>query len=194
MITYRMFSFVFGLFMLFAFSHCGLRVEPIPPPTPKIIDYELETASYEALSRDPRPGVAADAYLRLAWLYVDNENPKKSYPKALEALSIYSELEPEKAKEGNVRNWLEVLQEMSQETKRADSCDEELDKSGKESKRLKTRSDQLSREVGDLREANDQLQKKYQKQQETIEKLQETIEKLKHLDLQLEEKRRKSIK
>jgi len=193
MITYRMFSLVFGLFMLFAFSHCGLRIEP-KQETTKITDYELETARYEALSRDPRPATAADAYLRLAWLYVDHDNPKKNYPKALEALSRYSELEPEKAKEGKVRNWLAVLQELSQETIRTDSCGEELDKSNKESKRLKTRSDQLSRDVGDLREANDQIQKKYQKQQETIEKLQETIEKLKSLDLQLEEKRRKSIK
>ncbi|HWR90389.1 MAG TPA: hypothetical protein VN260_09020 [Dissulfurispiraceae bacterium] len=179
--------------MLFAFSHCGLRIER-PEAPKKITDYEIETARYEALTQDPRPATAAEAYLQLAWLYVNHSNPKRSYPKALETLNKYGELEPEKAKEGNVRNWLAVLQEMSQETKRADSCAEELDKSGKESKRLKTRSDQLSREVADLREANDQLQKKYQKQQETIEKLQETIEKLKHLDLQLEEKRRKSIK
>ncbi len=116
--------------------------------------------------------VRAQAHLQLARIYSDYRNPHMDYDIALQHLRTYVKENAEGGENGDVQNWLSVLQEL--ETER------------KEVKKSAARIDTLVKESASLKEALDQSEKKNKEMKEIIEKLQS-------IDIQIEEKR-KNIK
>ncbi len=147
-------------------------------------DLSRETLHLEKMIENyGEASVHANTHLQLAWLYVNDKNPKMNYKKALREFEIYRSMAPEGAKADKIQNWLSILRA--------------LDRSEKELQQKQERISLLTGENAERKMELEQQMKKTQKLQANIEKLQEsnarlkkTIEGLETLDLRIENKRR----
>jgi valyl-tRNA synthetase len=104
----------------------------------------------------------ANAHLQLALLYSDYRNPAHDYNTALKELDSFASLDPEGSRRAYFQNWLRMLKEIE----KADRSNEDL----------KEKEQQLNKELSRLEKENAEIKKK--------------LEQLKHLDIEMEEKRK----
>ena len=148
------------LLLLFFAVSCSLNLELRKPKEEK--EFFQETSRLEKLAReDPATSVRAKSHLKLAFLYVNSQNPQLNYSRALQEMESYLSMAPVKAQKDDFQNWLAVLREMG--------------KLQAALKKVQETNIHLRDEVATLKEISD--------------KMIETIERLKILDYQMEEKR-----
>ena len=116
------------------------------------------------------------AHLKLARLYTSYKNPQRNYKQALKHLEIYASLQPEFAKNEDLRNWLSALKQMERQRQQVDQSKQDISKLKKTNKRLKRNNARLKKINNQLSESNETLTK--------------TIEMLKNIDRNIEEKRK----
>ena len=123
------------------------------------------------------------AHLELAHLYTSYKNPQRNYKKALKHLEIYASLEPDFAKDEDLRNWLSALKEIERMAQKLESQDKEVHQ-------LNKKLDQSRREITGFKKKTRQLKKKNNQLAESNASLEKTIEMLKNIDRNIEEKRK----
>ena len=143
----------------------------------------------QVILKNSKSTEAKDAHLKLAHLYYDHKNHRRSYHKALEHLKAYVSME-KSAVNGETLNWMASLKEIDRLSKEIATQHEQINKmkkqlsQSKQTKLALTRTNQkLTREEINLREKNRKLE-------ESNQNLRKTIEMLKNLDQRLEEKRK----
>lgn len=114
------------------------------------------------LQKTPDSPDAAKAHIQLAFLYSHYRNPSPDYYRALEQLTQYASLDPGGSRQASVQNWFRMLQEITA----AVSVNEDL----------KGKAEQMKKEIARLEKENAEMREK--------------LEQLKHLDIELEQKRK----
>ncbi len=139
--------------------------------------YSKEISKHQETARSaPKASKRMQAHLKLARLYTSYKNPQRNYKKALKHLEIYASLQPEFAKNEDLRNWLSALKHMERQRQKVDQSQQDISKLEKTNQRLKRINARLKKINGQLSESNDTLT--------------ETIEMLKNIDRSIEEKRK----
>ena len=143
----------------------------------------------QVIQNDSKSTEAKNAHLKLVHLYLDHNNHRRNYQKALNHLNSYFTLE-ESSVDGEMLNWMASLKEIDRLSKQIASQHQQIHKiqaqlnQSKKTKLALSRTNrQLTREEINLREKNRKLE-------ESNQNLKKTIEMLKNLDQRLEEKRR----
>lgn len=85
------------------------------------------------------------AHLRLALLYLDNNNPKPDYLNAIKELEIYVSIDSEGGKRAEIQNLLRVLRE--------------LGRLSDENKKIKVKMEQVIKENEDIKKTVEELRK-----------------------------------
>lgn len=171
-------------------TNSGKVLSTTPNPSLAGDQYAQEIAELnQVIQQNQDSDKTKKAHLKLARLYSNHKNPRRNYQKALSHLKVYASLE-NFADDAETRNWMAVLKEIDRLTKeitnqnkRIQQLQSQLDKSKTAKLALKTTNRKLTSEEIKLREKNRRLE-------ESNQKLQKTIEMLKNLDQRLEEKRR----
>ncbi len=139
--------------------------------------YSKEISKQEETARSaPEASERMQAHLKLARLYTSYKNPQRNYQKALKHLEIYASLQPEFAKNEDLRNWLSALKQMERQRQKVAQSQQDISKLKKTNKRLKRNNARLKKINNQLTESNETLTK--------------TIEMLKNIDRNIEEKRK----
>ena len=143
----------------------------------------------QVIRNDSKSAEAKNAHLKLVHLYLDHNNHRRNYQKALQHLKSYFILE-ESSVDGEMLNWMASLKEIDRLSKQIASqhqqikkIKDQLDQSKKTKLALSRTNRKLTREEINLREKNRKLE-------ESNQNLKKTIEMLKNLDQRLEEKRK----
>ena len=185
--------------LLFFVVSCSLNLKLKKPKGEK--EFFQETSRLEKLVReDPAISVRAKSHLRLAFLYLNSQNPQLNYSRALQEMECYLSMSQAKAQKDGLQNWLAVLKELDRVRKGKKRMEEEnldlqteieklririrKDKKGMEEKNL-----DLQTQIGKLRIRLEKAQEANKNLSGEIANLQEMIEKLKEVDYQIEEKR-----
>ncbi len=165
------------LFAGFFLSNCTLSyveqtakdVPFYPISSPE--DFPKEIAHLESVVQEnAKSSARTRAHLELAWLYSHYKNPSSDYSRSMKELETYISLDPDGGKTDEIQTWLKVLRK--------------LGKAEEKNKKLRKHVELLKKE-NQIMEVNSRQLKKEN------HKLNETIKKLEHLDLWLEEKRKK---
>jgi predicted RNase H-like nuclease (RuvC/YqgF family) len=169
--AFHQFRWICFLLLLFFTASCSLNQAFVKSTSES--EFLQETARLENISREhPDTSVRAQAHLQLAFLYVNDKNPRLNYLRALQEMEAYLSLSPDKTQTVEFQNWLAALREM-------DHLREDWTEMAEKNQTLQSRIDKLQTTLVKTQEANN--------------KMREAIERLKTLDRQMEEKRR-SIK
>jgi len=163
----NVFVFFASLFLALTLSSCIPRHEfhrdKLSYPVSSPEDFTREIDRMEKLARfHPDKSVRAEAHLRLAMLYLHDENPGLDYSRALEELKKYKSLSSNGDNKNEIRGLLALLQKF-----------ERVMEQNKEKERA---IQALTREKRILIRENQQIK--------------ETIDELKDMDVRIEEKRR----
>ena len=177
------------------------------------LDAELVPSEVERWGRVAGDGAGASdpergaAHLRLALLYSHPDNPEARFDLALEHLDSYAALDPEGARDAEIRRLRAVLEDLSRCVLRGERRKEVTDLLWKDDQEVRRRLEALQRDsrgmsqvVGslfqeqmDLRRENERLQQRARELEENAQdvtrqnaELRQTIEQLKKLDLQME--------
>jgi len=169
-----------------------------------------EIGQWTALAQDDGKGsqaVRAGAHLRLALLYSHPDNPEPQFGLALEHLEKYASLDPEGARDGEIRRLRALLEDLSRCVLRGERRKEVTDLLWKEDQEVRRRLEalrrdsrgrsqvlellveeelELQRQNQGLRRRNQELEGSAQELSRQNAELRETIEQLKRLDLQME--------
>jgi len=172
-----------------------------------------EIRRWEEVTKEAGEGSAslrAGAHLRLALLYSHPDNSEPRFDAALEHLERYAELDPQGARDAEVRRLRGILEDLSRCVLRGERRKEVADLLWKEDQEVRRRLDALRRdsrgmsqvvesllaEELELRRQHEQLQRRAEELEATAQdlsrqnaELRETIEQLKKLDLQVEKMR-----
>ncbi|MGD8256545.1 MAG: hypothetical protein PVG70_10200 [Desulfobacterales bacterium] len=115
---------------------------------------------------DQYPQSLADqALFMMGWIYAHPESPDHNYQKALNHFQRITEFYPESELKADARLWSLVILEIVEKEK----------------------------EIRQLKLKFDSLQQEADRQKKKIDRLQDQLEKLKHIDLKIEEEKRKVI-
>ncbi len=158
---WRLINIFAALFIGLMASHCTMPQILHPVLEPE--DFHEEIARLEAAAVE-----ALDLYeitevhLQLALLYSHYKNPATDYLKALKELELYTALAPESEKTADIQSLFAVLRELKKLTD--------------ENKQVKRKMEEMNLKIQQLARENQELK--------------ETVEELKHLDLNIEERRR----
>ena len=143
----------------------------------------------QVIQNDSKSAEAKNAHLKLVHLYLDHNNHRRNYQKALKHLKSYIILE-ESSVDGEMLNWMASLKEIDRLSKQIASQHQQIHKiqvqlnqSKKTKLALSRTNHQLTREEINLREKNRKLE-------ESNQNLKKTIEMLKNLDQKKKKKRR----
>ena len=148
-----------------------IAMQPATGKYSKEISKQEETARAASRASD-----RIQAHLKLARLYTSYKNPQRNYRKALEHLEIYASLQPDFARDEELRNWLSALKQMDRQRQEIDQSQQNISKLQKTTKRLKRKNAKLKKRNAQLSESNETLSR--------------TIEMLKNIDRSIEEKRK----
>ncbi|MBN1930710.1 MAG: hypothetical protein JW786_03780 [Desulfobacterales bacterium] len=182
-------SFFFFIAMLFFSTGCAQQTKNIKGSTYYLA---LQTEAIETeISRLESSSESSDgslfdpkSYFYLALLHSHYKNPEPNYKRALEKLEEYILIEPESEQNNSVQYLLSLLDRL---VKNENSCNA-----------LKTQITTLKEEkralqeetVTKLERQKESLTQKYENLVRENQDMKEIIEKLKHLDIQLEKKRK----
>ncbi len=131
-------------------------------------DFKAETARLKAITERSKtaPNEKAEAYRRLAIIYLSPDNPKQDHKKALEELGNFLSLNSGKLDSYSASDWAKAIE-----------LSKEYEQSRQKISRLERKNRKLEKTITTLKGENARLEK--------------TIEQLKNLDLSLEKKRKK---
>jgi hypothetical protein len=181
-------------------QYARLDADRIPAEIPRWTDLARE----DAANSDP---VRAGAHLRLALLYSHPDNPDPRFDLALEHLESYAALDPEGARDVEIRRLHEILEDLSRCVLRGERRKEVADLLWKSDQEVRKRLEALRKDsrgmtqaVGllveeelELRRQNDKLQRRNEELEKSAQDLsqqnadlKDKIEQLKKLDLQME--------
>lgn len=158
---------------------------------PKSEDFPIVITRWDTIAKGHTDAAKkATAHLWLALLYSHYKNPNPDYLMALNELEAYVNLDKERSNTDEIQNLLALLRSLKaagEEVKRLKSEQEHLPHekfNGEENhEKLKNELERFSKENQELKIKMEQLIKENQE-------IKKTVEELKHLDINIEEKRR----
>ena len=167
--------FMLLFFMGIIVSGCSLKLKSIsePDPYPVLGAEDIETRIIileKTAEESSNSSTKASLLFHLSLLYSHHKNPLPDYSLSLERLKEYILLDPEGGSTGFVQYFLTLLEKIEKNKNIHEKLKDSIETLKEENKGLKKRSENLSKENG---------------------RMKEIIEELKHLDIRLEEKRRK---
>ena len=160
------------LLCVFFLSSCALPyLHKTPCDTiPKPEDFPIAITQWETIAQEHTDvAKSATAHLWLALLYSHYKNLNPDYLMALNELETYVNLDKEHSNADEIQNLLALLRS--------------LKAAGEENKRLASEREHLPQENQEMKIKMEQLIKENQE-------IKKTVEELKHLDINIEEKRR----
>ena len=111
--------FAVGCVLIMALGGCSHQQNKGPSGSEKGAAHPQTGKYMKAISKQEETARSASdiserkqAHLELAHLYTSYKNPQRNYKKALKHLEMYASLEPDFAKDKDLRNWLSALKEM----------------------------------------------------------------------------------
>jgi len=143
----------------------------------------------QVIRNDSKSAEAKNAHLKLVHLYLDHNNHRRNYQKALKHLKSYFLLE-ESSVDGEMLNWMSSLKEIDRLSKQIASQHQQINKIQDQLNQSKKTKLALSRTNRKLTREEINLREKNRKLEESNQNLKKTIEMLKNLDQRLEEKRK----
>ncbi len=160
-------TFFASLWLLLILPSCipkyGSDMDKLSHPVSSPEDFRREIDRMEKLARfHPDTSVQAEAHLKLAMLYLHDENPRLDYLRALEELKKYKSLSPDEENKNEIHGLLVLLLKF----------EKVIEQNEENARAIKT----LTRENRILIREN--------------QKIKQTIDELKDMDVKIEEKRR----
>lgn len=161
--------------------------------------YQKEVEKLQGMVQTSRePVTLAKAHLRLAFLYSDYRNPAPDYDSALKELEAFISLDPSGGKQIHFQNWLRLLKEIAETERGNKDLKEKLEQLKEGKALLESRNDetteQLRNEIARLEKENNEIKEQMKRETARLEKenndIKEKLEQLKHLDIEMEEKRK----
>lgn len=168
-------------------SSCALPYLDSKPcdTIPKPEDFPITITRWETITKEHTDAAKkATAHLWLALLYSHYKNLNPDYLMALNELETYVNLDKEHSNADEIQNLLALLRSLKaagEENKMLKSEQEHLPQENQE--KLKSELERFSKENQELKIKMEQLIKENQE-------IKKTVEELKHLDINIEEKRR----
>ncbi len=171
--TQKYISLFIVLLTCLAISGCSaLQTARVEGPQPQ------ETSSQPLHSAKSPP--ADEVLYNTGLMYIRPENQKKDYSKAIAAFSRLIREYPESSLKEQAKTWLQVLRESENAKSVAAAVTRENEK--------------LKRAAASLHQENDKLKRAAASLGQENEKLKQTIEESKKVDLEIEEKKRESVR
>jgi hypothetical protein len=161
---------------------------------PKSEDFPIAITRWETIAKEHTDAAKkAPAHLRLALLYSHYKNLNPDYLTALNELETYVNLDKERSNTDEIQNLLALLRSLKaagEENKRLASERERLPHENQKKFNGEKNHEKLKSELERFSKENQEMKIKMEQLIKENQEIKKTVEELKHLDINIEEKRR----